>query len=281
MLKRRVHFLFNCMLTLISAAAIPFSVSAQKNTVMSDPDSIQLLKKLAVIFKDYKKQPVQVNMQYSVSTNYVTNPSDTMSMKGSFFLSGTNAYLSFGDTEQILSDSVSVLVNNSSKRLLVFSESRKLMSQMKKFSDLGLPDSNQAAILDQYFVNKSQGVNGLILESRSRLYPGGLANNQMNIIYDKESKQPAEVIMVNRLLIPIEEMMPGSLTQSKYPRDIVLIGNREFMIKNKTIHYVFETIKHDSNTVMPVKISDRVVRSEEGKFVGSPGYEMYSVKEQN
>jgi len=208
----------------------------------------------------------------------VLDESDSASTKAEFYVTDNNSYTRFGEMEQLVSDSIALLISDKLQRIFVYKDARGITDQMKKMMSLSLPDSSVLHIAGKFSINKSIAGDStsLRLQSRSTIYSTSLPKEIISITYNGDTKQPYRVEQVRRELIRLDD---NSADSTNIPRNITIVRNDNgvFAVQERKMVFSYALIEYGKTLKTPVIIADRIVKNESGEFVPAKGYENYTV----
>ncbi len=245
-------------------------------------DSTAILRTFITVSRSYQMLPFQVNLECRNSTNLVLQEEDTATIQASFHRNRSGGYMRFGDLEQIVSDSMALLVSRELKRIVVYTNAQEIINYMRSALALPIADSSMGRLASKYQVKDKEHnttIRAIDLFSRS-LVPGThLPKEQVELRYRLSSGEPEAITTTRRSLIAISAA--DSLQLVQQPRNagmlITMEGEGSFFVKEQVSIFRFIDISHDNTAAIPVRISDRVIKNEKGAYVPAKGYEAFSV----
>lgn len=274
-MKRFAAFFgIGCLLSMLPALA-----SAQQRK-----DTLEPLRTFIQICQGYKQAPLQLDLAYKNTTNYVMNAEDTITIEGTFYNSKAGAYIRFGEMEQLVNDSVALIISERMKKMILFSNARPILAQMKNSMGMPLPDSSISNLAEKYSTTVSEprnGINSIELVNRVLLWGTSLPKESMELQYRNQSKEPLQVLMVKRSLIPVASEDSTAFV-SRYGAAGQLLhlqDNGLFFVREQRSVFLFKKITHNEQAPLPVQINDRIVKNEDGNYIPAKGYESFSMKQ--
>ena len=103
----------NKSIQLLLLCVFPFASFAQKK------DSLAPLREFLNVSNSYKQMPLYLEVELKNSTNFITSERDTMAAIGKFYLQQNISYMQFGEMEQLVTDSIAILVSDEMQRIIV------------------------------------------------------------------------------------------------------------------------------------------------------------------
>ena len=233
-----------------------------------------LFKTFISICNDYKHLPLQLTLDYKKTSNIILSENDTTAMQGIFSLQQTGAYINFGGAEQIISDSVVLIVMEQIKQMVVTKTDIDLTEQINKMISLPVKDSSIKALsatyhIEQMFLNKERGI--LQIANRQKVYGTDMPFELITLEYKVKTNEPVKIETTKRSLINKTEDADFKTTAA-----IVSVKDKgDYWLKEDVTTYLFSSITHDENKKIPVRLADRIVKDEEQGFVPVKAYEAY------
>lgn len=263
-----------------SLVLIVYSIAGQAQA----KDSLELLRQFIAISNGYKQVPLHLVIEMRNSSNFISNAADTAVLDAEFYLQENNSYVRFGKAEQVVNDSLALLVSEELEEIILFKDAGPVVKRMRSMLGLSLPDSSLKQLARRY--NSSRKVTGsttsLLLQSRALLYGTLLPKETIELKYDEVKKIPGQVITTQRSLVRIDSAQYALLKKEAgsavaLPREenlLVLEGNY-FLIREQLTTYIYKKIESSFAGDVPVQISDRVMRTADGVYVPVKKYASY------
>jgi len=257
-----------------------FSLLLSTATMAQQPDTLQAIKTFVKVCNAYKQLPLQMDVSMTNSTNFVTDREDTFHTQAKFYLQQEGSYVSFGELEQVVSDSLMLLVSNNLKRMMVYATNRSVASQLQQYLGFQLKDSSLYAIAARYtavLVAADKGTAGIEVSSRALVPHTGLPKETIRIQYKEASSQPSNIVQLKRSLLPVDSVTWQSYVQKPEWAGKLVTGlhNNLFLVKEQVSVFGYENISHIADAKLPVRISDRIRQEEPGRYAPAKAYEDY------
>ena len=239
------------------------------------------------ICNDYKQLPVQLDLEISHSANLIRRPADSQQVEARFFLAAAGSYIEMQGVEQVVNDSLLLLVNKPGKRMIVYANRQSVASRLQQYLGMGMKDSSLAKIAGRYVTGMEPGGSAdtgvLILRSRTNVYLTSLPAEEIRVQYHPGTFRPYEVRSLTRSLVKIDATVyPTYAAQPEWAGKLV-IDSRDSaysLVKEQTTAFRYRKITHDKSPVLPVQVSDRIVAGTNGRYRPVQPYEDYSLTEQ-
>jgi hypothetical protein len=129
-MNKALHETFSLILTLV----IWQGASAQ-------PDSHGVMRRFLQVCNDYKQLPIQVDVEVRRTSNLILSRADTGEENVSFYLCKEGSYIVMGTVEQLGNDSLLLLVNKSTRRMILMANHQSVSARLKQTLGLDLRDS--------------------------------------------------------------------------------------------------------------------------------------------
>jgi hypothetical protein len=258
------------------------NVHAQKKKKCNkEVDTLATAKEFMQVCNLYKKVPLQLYLEQHNTTNFITGQEDTANYKAEFYLQQDGSYVRFGEVEQLVEDSVAVLVSNKMQKMIFYPDAQPVLLQIKAMTNLQMKDSSVAALSKRYTsLKRSKENDTLVIElvSRDLLYGTSLPKERIELHYDARTKTPIQVLTKKRTLIPLEQSEYDILKRQAGEADKLLAIESKgyYLIKEQNTAFLYKTIGHEQQK-LPVSIRERIVRGQHGEYHPAKGYEGYQV----
>jgi hypothetical protein len=256
---------------------LPLLVKAQKR------DTLAPFRAFVQACDLYKQLPLQLHVSIKSHVNYVTSKEDTLSSEAIFSFSNDGAYIEMEGLEQLVSDSLVLIVNKPAKRMLVYSNAQSVASRLQASTGLFLPDSSLSKLAKRYTAQATAAINDtarFLLESRTNVYNTSIPKETVELVFDNKTNQPISVNTTKRSLIALEQSTYQSLQKEPALANKLLVSPdaaHYFLVKEQTVVYSYQRISHNDKA-LPAYIKDRIVRnSTSDGFVAAAGFEEYQI----
>lgn len=239
-------------------------------------DTLSAMRTFLRLCHVYKQLPLQMEVDLRNSTDLVTSPEDTMSCRVKFVLGQEGSYIGFGELEQIVDDSVMLLISNKLKRMMVYPNHRPVSDQLKKYLGIQFKDSSLLQIAAKYTASLSMEKETPWVEVRSRtmVYHTSLPGESIRVRYNPADSIPSGVVQLKRSLIPISQSTYEDMKgRAEYEGRLVAgPDNNFFLIKEHVSTFSYVEIAHRMGVKLPATIGDRIVADARGKYMPVKAY---------
>jgi hypothetical protein len=237
-------------------------------------DTLSVLREFVNASNACKQFPMMLAMEVRNSTNFLTTESDTAIAEAEFYLQKEQSYVRFGEFEQLVNDSMALLISNNLERMILYPDAAAVVTKMKNMLGAMLPDSslrNLAARYTSVITPQPDGHSKIELTSRFLLPHTSLAKETIEMQYDPQTKRPSQVITLRRTLLPVDPQVIKD--RNDLIEKSIIVEGRTYVIKEQVTAFVYTKFSSGAASV-PVSIADRIARTIEGyKPVGK--YENY------
>lgn len=253
---------------------IVFLFCATLSVRAQSADSLGLYRDFLSICTKYQVAPLQVNITYSMQTNLVVNNSDTSIVQGYFqLMNNKDAYMRFGEVEQLITDSAALWVNHSLKQVIINEDVAEARKRVNMYTGGMTSDSSALNMAKVFVAKKSKRDEGEIaiieLDSRSRLSYTDEARQSIVVLYNHTTGEPVEITTVRRTLIPIAREDSAAFVH-KYGSQGKVISVPKigpcFVREFKGV-YSYANIRHNEEKELPINLSDYLIKNEKGEYI--------------
>jgi hypothetical protein len=254
------------------------SIYAQHKT----NDSLSALREFIQLREIYTHLPVELNIRVQNSANPITTTGDSIQGDMDVYYDYHNFYMKTEGLEEIVNDSLIVMVNNPAKNVLLYPNNQQLIVNMEKSAIAIMPDSSIEALAKKYASSVSasgKDQKRIELKSREIVFGTTLHRESIMISYRVSTHQPLEFRRTKTLLLPMDSatynnLMKDPAYDGKLVRTSASQGNLFFLVKELTTSYRFDKINYNVQ-LPPVKENDRVIKEPNGDYVVAKGFEEY------
>jgi hypothetical protein len=277
------YYYFRCCFFLLAMVTAYGAANAQKNK----KDANNIFKEFAKLGGMYKKLPVQLSIQIQNSAIPVTADKDTIHAEMEVFYDNHAFYMRAEGLEQIVNDSLMVLVNSSSKQMLLYLNNQDMHKNMEKAITMFMPDSSIDRLSQQYDPSSNDiepGIKKISLVSRQMVGDTKLPKETVSIMFKTSGYEIIEFRQSKNRLVPIDAAVYDGLLSAKNDQGRLLSssssnGNIYFIVKEATTTYKFTKVDHTVSKP-PADELDRIVKNGEGDYIPAKGYEEYSLRKE-
>jgi len=245
------------------------------NAQVNDPNAA--IRRFVKMLNMEGKTPLDMQLQIRYSANLQTQPEDTLSMQGDFYLRSHAGYVRMGEQEQILNDSVVLIISDNLQRMILYPKAKAMVNYIRNLPGMQWSDSSikQLALQFKAFdVSKGQ----LRLNSKQLLPGTKLSRSSYVLDYDTATAKPIELNMTQRILVGVDSLQYEALKQ--YPSYVPNLFTKEgsyFFIKEKMLTVHYKKIEQPETDALPVTMSDRIEWTNEGQARPVGKYLLYQL----
>ena len=247
-------------------------------------DSSALITRFISVCNDYKKKtPLFLRVGYQSRSNFITSSEDTTTIQGEFHILANSAYMRFGDIEEIVTDSIALLVSDRTKKMTLFTHATPVLEKMKSALGAPIPVSTLDQWNKKFLVSASiaKDMEEIELSSRSVIGETGLHRETIKLTYDPATNQPLIVENIKRSLIPLEKNDFDRLTKELTVKPFLISLNEQyFVVKEQVMSFsYYEMSSKNDSSELPVRIEARVAK-DKNRYMPVKGYESYVLNQQ-
>lgn len=243
-------------------------------------DTLSLIREFATVSSSYKQMPMYLEMEMKNTADFITGEEDTMSVSGVFYLTQGGSYVRFGEFEQVVNDTMALLVSDTMKRMIIYPDAATVVNQMRKMMGGTLPDSSVKMLSARYTAEKKTdglGNTVLFLKSRMLIYGTGLPKETIELVYDSKAKLPKQVRTTRKILIVSDDEQYTAWQQDPaLAEKLITADGKHFLVKELSTVYDYRKIEY-TDVKVPVGVTDRVTRMEDGSYQPVKNYQGYIV----
>lgn len=239
------------------------------SAVAQAKDSLQLFREFIDVNSSFKAVPLQMSVTFRQFNNLVSADS-IKQFNGDFFINKNGAYIDFGPMEQLVNDTMVLVVMKDNKQMLLSQNKTPVADYLRSVTMQPLHDTDARKAASIFTIKKTKKENNTSeLEILTRnCIEEGLPNMSLHLLYDNDSKKPLHLTMVKRTLgkLPADS---GSFKKGIVNGRIKITsveGKGNCIVKEDTSDITYTKIEGESNVLFPVLIKDRIYQNAEGDF---------------
>jgi hypothetical protein len=267
---------------LIILAVLGCQLQAQRRSAEKHADTLAVLREFMQINTSLRQLPVYLELELNNSSNFIAGEQDTARVQSIFYIKPGVSYIRFGEAEQLVNDTMALLVSDKLQRMVLYAHAQPILRQMQAFTGLQGIDSSILELSKKFIAQLFPAAGhtaSITLTGRSLLYGTSLAKESLELQYDAEKKQPLKMITIKRSLLPVSEDNYKALAEqgTATGKLVTIEGKGHFLVKEQTGTFIYKKITHNADMPLPAIISDRVIQNEQGAFTPVKAYEAYTV----
>jgi hypothetical protein len=245
-------------------------------------DSLYAIREFARLGEIYTRLPLRMSIHIRSGANPVTTAADTIQADVELYYGKKDFYMETEGMEEIMNDSLVVMVNNQAKKIMLYPNNGQLMKNIEKTISLFRPDSSVEA-LGKLFTSRVEiaghNSNRVSLKSRQIVYGTAFPKESVSVIYRPSSYEPVEFIQTRVRLLPVDSLVYHEMEKDPaYKGKFVSVtnsrGNFYFLVKELTLSYQFKKINYNTGTP-PVTAYERISKDANGSYLPAKGFEEY------
>lgn len=255
---------------------------AQRKNKRLNADSALVFREFVKMNQFYKKLPLYLEVRLINTTSLIKNRIDSISSDIVFYYGTKDFYMKGEGMEEILNDSIAVLINHEVKQIRVVPNNQGVLKRLEKGIALLELDSSINQLMNQYSAVMQEGRSdstSIILKSRERIYGTDTPKEEIKVVYNRNDFQPFSYWKKSLSLLPVDSTVyEQNRANTDYDGRLIRMpyGGRElyFAMKERVTEYVVKTVRKEIQ-VCPVMEGDRVTKDANGNYLPVKGYEDY------
>ena len=240
-------------------------------------DTLGDLRTFLQVCNIYKELPLQLDLILNNFSNRIDAPEDTMAYHALFYLQKEGAYIRFGEVEQLINDSLVLLVNKAIKRMILYANHQSVAERIRAYAGFQSKDSSLLHMAGQYTAAQlpPSGDTSMIEMKTRALLPGtSLPKETVLVAYDPATHRPYSVRQTRLSLMPVSKDV--YLSKADLPewkgKCGMLPDSSFFIIKMRMSDFLYKGLSHLPGSTLPVKVSDCIITDTRGKYRPAAGY---------
>jgi hypothetical protein len=277
-IKYRLILIVNSFLMTLSIFAQPGPPGKTTVFTGSEQDTLTGIRTFLEVCNVYKKLPLQLDLVFRRSGNWVNSAEDTMRYEARFRLQKEGSYISFGEVEQLANDSLLLLVNNKLKRMILYANHQTVANRFQQYMGYQSTDSSSRQMAAKYTASSLSpaGKDTAAIEVKSRIFLAhtSLPKETILVSYNTLTYQLHSVLQTNRSLVAVsKDDYEGLVRQPEWQgKCLAMPDGSFFIIKEQVSAFLYSTISYKPDIGLPVRISDLIVAEEPGKYLPVKAY---------
>jgi hypothetical protein len=244
---------------------------------------LTVYREFARVGQGYVHTPLQMKIHFVYKVTPVTTNQDGAETDMILHYDDHNFYMQAEDMEQIVNDSLIVMVNHEAKMIRIYNNNVPLLQKLQSSVTMFIPDSSLEKLSQRYsaMIGKEGTNKRVTLQSRDRVSGADAPKEVISVSYDGISYQPITYQQIKRSFIPVDSTKYTQLkSDSVYAKRLISTktnaGNLFFVVKEKITECRFMHIGHEQKSP-PAREHDRIIRTANGEYEPAKGYEGYTV----
>ncbi len=251
-------------------------------------DSLAAFRPLATIAGLYQRSAVQLTLHLRREATPVTSASDTLETDIEMYYGLPNEYVRTEGLEEIVNDSVVLLVNTPTRRMLRYRNTPAIRKGLEHAMVPWLADSSLAALAKRYHAMITAGDTGVSkteLTSRDVIAGTQLAKEKITLLYRTANGLPVQCTETRVSLVPVDSLVYTQLQkQAAYSGRLLTGAGRKgrifLIVKEASTVCSFRGIDLGVKRP-PVSETDRRVLTAAGMYKPAKGFEDYVFTQEN
>jgi hypothetical protein len=234
----------------------------------------------------YKQLPMYAHMVIKNSSNYITGSQDTATSEAEFYISEDGAYMKYGTLEQVVNDSLMLMVNNAAQQMILLPNRQSVQQRLSAYTGMLLGDSSVQKISGIYTASTLPVENNnAVIELTSRIMAFGtsLPKEVLLMKFKEKNNEPLELTQIKRILVKLDSTQYNTLVQNpEYKGRLLSPGNGNYiLVKDRITTFIYKKIAYGDKIKVPVQMSDRITQNSNGAYMPVQAYQAYLLNQQN
>src|SRR5579863_2756823 len=239
--------------------------------VRGQMDTLTQMRRFIRVCNVYKQLPVTLDVLVERRANLITSANDSSRTVAFFCLHSDASYVEMGGMEQLVNDSLLLLVNNPSKRMILYANHQAVADRFRQYMGLQVGDSSIRRMGRSYTASMaaSTGDTALLeVKSRGLVSHTTLPKEEIRMRFHSNTDEPYEVEELQRSLVPVtRETYAKAGAEPGWAGKTVTAGDSLFfLVKEQTTLFSYRKISHDLQEKVPARVCDRIVAYRPGKY---------------
>jgi hypothetical protein len=236
----------------------------------------QLFASFVLVCNAYKQLPLQLTVTYNKASNFPLREIDSKVQEGVFYFAKGAGYIKFGELEQIITDSLALVVMQGIKQMLLSVNNNDMGAQLNKMMQMPGNDSSISILAKKYTITQKvvdKTTSLLHITSKQKINSSDLPVEEITAYYTPQNMNPQKIETIKRGLVNKEKATDKTIVATT----VSIPQKGDYLVKEETTFFVYKTITHNANEAMPVLLSDRIEKDGASGYVPVKAYEGYKL----
>ncbi|MBO9204217.1 MULTISPECIES: hypothetical protein [Niastella] len=231
--------------------------------------------------------PVQINLHIAHYVTPTVLESDSADTDMALYYDPHAFYMQAEGMEQIINDTVLIMVDNTAQIIRVFPDKGLLSYSRGNELALFMPDTSMERLSQKFTATmQEEGNSGkrIVLKSRDRISGTDLEKEVIDVVYNAGNYQPLRYKQLKRSVVPVDSASYSAMEKEAgwkgrlFTMDVK--GSQLFfVVKEQVIACNFTSINY-AQKASPVQEQNRVIRTADGEYQPVKGYELYNISQE-
>lgn len=232
------------------------------------------------ISNSYLQAPVAVNVKIEQKTNLVRSSADTLTVEGLIYMPSVNEmYMQLPPFEQLVTDTVGILVQHGQQRIYKVNDVDQLKNQLTAYLSNRLIETTVEELLSKYYISVGEDPALLTIKLKSSLPQTDISPMEIKMAYDSLSSKMLWIEHLTKRMIPISETDTTAFINKYGQHSVQDIrtpeGKRWFFIEEHTVKITYMPAVLSTLPVMSV--SHYLVKDIQGLWMPAERLNTYQV----
>lgn len=276
---------FSQIMSIILLQLWAIMVIAQRRDNITDSNAVY--KEFTKIGNWYSRVPLQMKLQLISKVIPFNQEPDSMVTDLSIFYGKSDFYMQAEGMEQIVNDSIIVMVNSEARMIRIYPNNKHIRASLEITANMFTADSSFKSLVEKYTarsIQQGQDIRQIVLRSEHHVFGTTIPREVIQVSFFQKTHQPIVFEQSKASLIPIDSTMYNSLSkEEKYSGKLVSANengiNLFFIVKEQQTLCRFERVSREVQHP-PVRQEDRIVRLANGVYQPVKALEGYQLSKE-
>ncbi|MET0466545.1 MAG: hypothetical protein ABW007_25530 [Chitinophagaceae bacterium] len=221
--------------------------------------------------------PLHIGVTITEGTNFqVPAVYPATAVSAEIYLRKNAAYVRFGEFEQLASDSLALMINDSLQQMFLISSSIADLNQ-QWYGMLGVGNERMVAVAIDSIYRIEQNPEGYRLLSKADLSGIRTPREVIDLVINERDKQLTRLKITRRSIVLLDSAKAEALKDSGFPADKIIHGRDiSYVVKETYMQMDYRYIDTQDGQ-LPYILSDRIGKDEAGQWKPVSGYVSYQL----
>ena len=253
---------------------LSFNGKAQTNR------NLDVFKEFLNVCNSYKQLPLYLSAELKKTYNMPSVGDDSSEKRVEFYVLADGAYIHYGDYEQVINDSLALVVLGDIKQMVLSRNTSPVSEQLKLLTGQPQGDSSISSLGERYEGKKitlAENKASIEINSKGKVQGTSISRESIEIVFDPKTSNPEKVVTIKRFLVPVpaEEAATGNKIVKE--NLIEIPGKGSFFLYEEKTSFSYKQIDHNNKIQLPVVMGDRIIKTGDGDYIPVKMFENFSV----
>jgi hypothetical protein len=246
------------------------------NLFAQSKEEKQLFKTFVAVCNSYKQFPLQLTVDYKKESNFPLSEADSKVQEGLFCFQKGAGYIKFGELEQVVTDSLVLMIMSSIKHMVLSENNKELGAQLSNMMNVPLNDSSITTLSKKYAITQKiidKTTTQLFITAKQKLNSTELPLEEIMLLYNSKNLDPQSIETIKRGLVKKEKIGDAKIIATT----VTIPQKGDYLVKEDKSIFVYKTITHSEKYILPVLLSDRIEKNNTDGYVPVKAFEKYKL----